>query len=82
MSLIARYTAFSILKCWPMIFLSQTDAVAKEFFNPHLLETTDTSVPELDLSLFAQDNAPPGDYNVDIFINVILTRHLRTAFVS
>lgn len=69
MSLIARYTAFSILKCWPIIFLSQTDAVAKEFFNPHLLETTDTSVPELDLSLFAQDNAPPGDYNVDIFIN-------------
>ncbi len=69
MSRITRYTFFSVLKIWLIIFLAQRSAVAKEYFNPHLLETSDTSVPELDLSLFAQDTAPPGDYNVDIYIN-------------
>ncbi|MFG6652989.1 fimbria/pilus outer membrane usher protein [Scandinavium sp. M-37] len=42
---------------------------AKEYFDPHLLETESTSAPTMDLSLFAKDEVPPGDYNVDIYIN-------------
>ncbi|MCT4706575.1 fimbrial biogenesis outer membrane usher protein [Enterobacteriaceae bacterium H16N7] len=44
-------------------------ASAKEYFNPHLLETDNASAPGMDLSLFAKDEVPPGHYNVDIYIN-------------
>ncbi|EOD8413721.1 fimbria/pilus outer membrane usher protein [Cronobacter turicensis] len=46
---------------------------ANEYFNPHLLETSETAAPALDLNLFSQEQTPAGDYNVDIYINRELT---------
>ncbi|CCJ95724.1 fimbria/pilus outer membrane usher protein [Cronobacter malonaticus] len=46
---------------------------AQEYFNPHLLETSETAAPALDLNLFSQEQTPAGDYNVDIYINGELT---------
>lgn len=51
------------------VVFSSFSARAQEHFNPHLLETDSAEVPAMDLSLFAKDEVPPGDYNVDIFIN-------------
>jgi len=45
------------------------NAVAKEYFNPQLLETTETSAPPIDLALYAEQSIPPGDFNLDIYIN-------------
>ncbi|MFY9993879.1 MAG: fimbria/pilus outer membrane usher protein [Leclercia sp.] len=69
MSVITRRVTFSALQIGLIILVFQRCALAKEYFNPHLLETSDASVPELDLDLFAQDTVPPGDYNVDVYIN-------------
>ncbi len=53
-----------------IILLAFQDAAsAKEYFNPQLLDTSSTAVPQLDLSLFAQEDVPPGEYNIDIYIN-------------
>ena len=51
------------------IAFSSFSAIAQEHFNPRLLETDSTETPMMDLSLFAKDEVPPGDYNVDIYIN-------------
>ncbi|URO01357.1 fimbrial biogenesis outer membrane usher protein [Leclercia adecarboxylata] len=51
------------------IVFSSLSASAQEHFNPHLLETEGTEAPKMDLSLFAKDQVPPGDYNVDIYLN-------------
>ncbi|ELY4158352.1 fimbrial biogenesis outer membrane usher protein [Cronobacter turicensis] len=48
-------------------------ARAQEYFNPHLLETSETAAPAIDLNLFSQEQTPAGDYNVDIYINGELT---------
>jgi len=45
------------------------NVLAKEYFNPHLLETTETSAPPIDLAMYAEQNLPPGDFNLDIYIN-------------
>ncbi|MFK3710502.1 fimbria/pilus outer membrane usher protein [Leclercia adecarboxylata] len=69
MSVITGRITISVLRVGLIILLFQRCVWAKEYFNPHLLETSDTSVPAIDLSLFTQDNVPPGDYNLDIYIN-------------
>jgi len=64
-------------KCKTLLFLSasvgtflfSSGSYAKEYFNPHLLETTETSVPPVDLSLFSEESVPPGEYNLDVYIN-------------
>ena len=50
-------------------FFWQLPVSAQEYFNPYLLETEDTTTPSLDLSLFTEEVTPPGDYNVDVYIN-------------
>ncbi len=44
-------------------------AQAGEYFNPHLLEVTESSATAVDLSRLSQDTIPPGSYNLDIYIN-------------
>ncbi|EPN4484060.1 fimbria/pilus outer membrane usher protein [Klebsiella aerogenes] len=44
-------------------------AQAGEYFNPHLLEVTESSATAADLSWLSQDTIPPGSYNLDIYIN-------------
>ena len=44
-------------------------AQAGEYFNPHLLEVTESSATAVDLSWLSQDTIPPGSYNLDIYIN-------------
>lgn len=44
-------------------------ALAGEYFNPHLLEVTESSATAVDLSWLSQDTIPPGSYNLDIYIN-------------
>lgn len=50
-------------------FSAMRVARANEYFNPHLLETSETSASALDLNLFSEEQTPAGDYNVDIYIN-------------
>ncbi|EMB9113554.1 FimD/PapC N-terminal domain-containing protein, partial [Klebsiella quasipneumoniae] len=42
---------------------------AGEYFNPHLLEVNETSATSVDLSYISREAVPPGQYNLDIYIN-------------
>lgn len=42
---------------------------AEEYFNPHLLETTETNATAVDLSWISSDSVTPGDYTLDIYVN-------------
>lgn len=57
---------FAILYCINIISFC---SVAGEYFNPHLLETTETSATSVDLSWLSQESVPPGEYNLDVYIN-------------
>ena len=40
-----------------------------EYFNPHLLETTESSSTAVDLSWISQESIAPGNYTLDVYIN-------------
>ncbi|EPH2696219.1 fimbria/pilus outer membrane usher protein [Klebsiella aerogenes] len=42
---------------------------ASEYFNPHLLEVTESQSTAVDLSYFSQEAVPPGHYSLDVYIN-------------
>lgn len=42
---------------------------ASEYFNPHLLEVTESQSTAVDLSYFSQEAVPPGRYSLDVYIN-------------
>ena len=44
-------------------------AMAGEYFNPHLLEVNETGTSAVDLTYISEETIPPGDYNLDIYIN-------------
>ena len=44
-------------------------AVAGEYFNPHLLEVNETGATVVDLTYISQESVPPGQYNLDVYIN-------------
>ncbi|WP_139540854.1 fimbria/pilus outer membrane usher protein [Klebsiella spallanzanii] len=43
--------------------------VAGEYFNPHLLEVNETGATAVDLTYISQESVPPGQYNLDVYIN-------------
>lgn len=44
-------------------------AMAGEYFNPHLLEVNETGTSAVDLTYISEETIPPGDYNLDVYIN-------------
>lgn len=56
----------AIISCFITIPLP---AIAGEYFNPHLLEVNETGTTAVDLSYISQETVPPGEYNLDVYIN-------------
>lgn len=56
----------AIISCFAPIPLP---AIAGEYFNPHLLEVNETGTTAVDLSYISQETVPPGEYNLDVYIN-------------
>lgn len=56
----------AIISCFAPIPLP---AIAGEYFNPHLLEVNETGATSVDLSYISQETVPPGEYNLDVYIN-------------
>lgn len=48
---------------------SNAGVQASEYFNPHLLEVTESQSTAVDLSYFSQEAVPPGHYSLDVYIN-------------
>ncbi|KOY63176.1 fimbrial assembly protein [Photorhabdus heterorhabditis] len=46
-----------------------TNVYSEDYFNIHALETGTDSPEDIDLSIFTQDDYPPGTYWVDIYLN-------------
>ncbi|NRN29834.1 fimbria/pilus outer membrane usher protein [Photorhabdus heterorhabditis] len=46
-----------------------TNVYSEDYFNIHALETGTDSPENIDLSIFTQDDSPPGTYWVDIYLN-------------
>ncbi|WP_333497377.1 FimD/PapC N-terminal domain-containing protein [Kluyvera sp. CHPC 1.251] len=42
---------------------------AEEYFNPHLLEVEGSQSTSVDLSYLTQEVPPPGEYNLDVYVN-------------
>ncbi|EPV8395274.1 fimbria/pilus outer membrane usher protein [Klebsiella aerogenes] len=67
------YNSSKLIYCRIILILSaaalSVSVQASEYFNPHLLEVTESQSTAVDLSYFSQEAVPPGRYSLDVYIN-------------